>query len=63
MESLECLTPGICCMHRRMAAGTALYSENKASEIPVLHPTYEGMHYKESITEELLKELAEKLRA
>lgn len=37
--------------------------KTKHPKYPVLHPTYEGMHYKESITEELLKELAEKLRA
>ena len=37
--------------------------KTKHPKYPVLHPTYEGMHYKESITEELLKELAEKLKA
>lgn len=37
--------------------------KTKHPKYPVLHPTYEGMHYKESITEELLKELEEKLRA
>lgn len=37
--------------------------KTKHPKYPVLHPTYEGMHYKESITEEVLKKLAKRLEA